>query len=534
MYPRAYLPLSRRMFVRTAAVGAAAVGAGLGSSGCDGGPASERVETLIIGSGFGGSITALRLAQAGQRSVILERGRRWSIETPGDDVFSSMRPGDIDNRSTWLAERQPLPGIPATGRPFQLYTGVLEKIYGNGIDIVCAAGVGGGSLVYSGMMVQPPRDFFEEVFPDAISYDDMDTRWYPMVRAMMNPGTLPDELLMRPEWTSTRLFLQQAEAAGYEAERLLCAFDFEAAAREVAETNAIPEMLTMGSYIFGLNSGAKGTLDKSYLGMAEMTGLCEVRPLHWAQVIRQHAEGYSVVVHEINEMGEIVAEKEIIARRLFVSCGTANTNGLLLRSKAENGLPDLPEEIGSGFGNNGQHIKARTNVVPDAAAAGFGSTQAGPACTMLFDHDNRIAMENGPAPIAGATLIGTGQGIPSGRGQFRWDAAMGKVTVDWEASHDAQAAQAATDIITRLNDVNGGEATGLGLDVSITFHPLGGCVLGQGVDMFGRVNGHANLYVIDGSLLPGVTPLSNPFWTVSANAERCIETILREDFGASV
>lgn len=151
------------MFVRTAAVGAAAVGT-LGLSGCDGGPASERVDTLILGSGFGGSITALRLAQAGHRSVVLERGRRWTIHTPGEDVFSSMRPGDIDMRSTWLAEQQPLPGIPA-GRRMALYTGVLEKIYGNGIDIVCAAGVGGGSLVYSGMMVQPPRDFFEEVFP---------------------------------------------------------------------------------------------------------------------------------------------------------------------------------------------------------------------------------------------------------------------------------------------------------------------------------------------------------------------------------
>lgn len=521
------------MFVRTATVGAAALGSGLGLSGCGGGPASERVDTLILGSGFGGSISAYRLAMAGHRTVLLERGRRWTINTPGEDVFSSMRPGEIDMRSTWLAEQQPLPGIPR-GRPMPLYTGVLERIFGNGIDIVCPAGVGGGSLVYSGMMVQPPQDYFDEVFPDGVTWDEMNRTWYPMVRAMMNPGTLPDELLMRPEWTATRTFLQQAEAAGYDAERLLCAFDFEAAAREVADSGAIPEMLVTGSYIFGLNSGAKATLDKSYLGMAEMTGLCEVRPLHWAQVIRQHAEGYSVIVHQIDEMGMVLAEKEIIARRLIVSCGTANTNGLLLRSKAEMGLPALPEEIGTGFGNNGQHIKARTNVVPDPAAAGFGTTQAGPACAMLFDHDNRIAMENGPAPLGGATLIGTGQGIPEGRGRFRWDAMAGKVTVDWEASYDAQAAEAATAIITRLNEVNGGEAASLGLDVSITFHPLGGCVLGQGVDLFGRVNGHPNLYVIDGSLLPGVTPLSNPFWTVSANAERCIDTIIREDFGASV
>ena len=91
------------MFVRTATVGAAALGSGLGLSGCGGGPASERVDTLILGSGFGGSISAYRLAMAGHRTVLLERGRRWTINTPGEDVFSSMRPGEIDMRSTWLA-----------------------------------------------------------------------------------------------------------------------------------------------------------------------------------------------------------------------------------------------------------------------------------------------------------------------------------------------------------------------------------------------------------------------------------------------
>ena len=82
---------------------------------------------------------------------------------------------------------------------------------------------------------------------------------------------------------------------------------------------------------------------------------------------------------------------------------------------------------------------------------------------------------------------------------------------------------------------NGGEdgTSSLGLDVSITFHPLGGCVMGETTDLYGRVNGVSNLYVIDGSLIPGVTPLSNPFWTISANSERCIERIIAEDFGGS-
>jgi cholesterol oxidase len=518
MAQRAYLPITRRTFVRTAVIG----GATLGALGCQ---SSERVDTLILGSGFGGSIVAFRLAMAGHRTVMLERGKRWTVNTPGEDVFSSMAPGMVDRRASWMTGRMPLPGYPPS-RPTERYAGILERAYGNGIDVVCAAGVGGGSLVYSGMMVRPERQFSDETFPQ-VSYDTM-TPYYEMVRTMMNPGRLPDDLLARPEWTATRTFLEQAEAAGYRAERLLCAFDFEKARLEL--DGSIPPQLITGSYIYGLNSGAKATLDQSYLGMAEMSGMCEVRPLHWAQTITQHADGYSVVYHRIDETGVVLEEKQIFARRLFVSCGTLNTNGLLRRSKAEGGLPNLPDEVGEGFGNNGLHIKARRNI-----GVNTGVAQAGPACAMLYDHENRLSMENGPAPVGGETLISTGIGIPTGRGTIGWDAAMGKVSVEWNNANDMQAQEATTNVIAQLNRVNGGEETTLfDLGAPITFHPLGGCVLGEATDLFGRLRNHPGLYVVDGSLIPGVTPCANPFWTVSANAERCIETILREDFGAMV
>jgi cholesterol oxidase len=115
-----------------------------------------------------------------------------------------------------------------------------------------------------------------------------------------------------------------------------------------------------------------------------------------------------------------------------------------------------------------------------------------------------------------------------------WDEAMQKVVPTWDPSLDPEATQATNDVVARLNAMNAGSdgTDALGLGVPVTFHPLGGCVMGQTTDLFGRVEGQPNLYVIDGSLIPGVTPLSNPFWTISANSERCIETILREDFQA--
>jgi cholesterol oxidase len=295
----------------------------------------------------------------------------------------------------------------------------------------------------------------------------------------------------------------------------------------------IPEQLMQGSYIFGLNSGAKGSVNRPdyYLGLAEASMKCEVRPLHWAQRIIQRSDGWLVEVDLIDTAGVVMEQRQILARRLFVCAGTANTTGLLLRAKAESTIEGLPDAIGEYFGNNGQHIMARKGVGVDTL-----SRQSGPACAMIFDYDNRIGMENGPAPLPYTTdqqiLISTGQGIPDTLGSISWDATMGKIVPHWTATNDATAHAAATNIINDLNTMNAGtDATSeLLINQSITFHPLGGCVMGHATDAFGRVMGQTNLYVIDGALIPGSTPCSNPYWTVSANAERCIETILRDDF----
>jgi cholesterol oxidase len=526
---RLFLPLSRRTFVKLGAASAAAYAIPL--SGCGRPARVEEVENLIIGSGFGGSIAAYRLAERGVSSTILERGRRWTVTTPGEDVFSNMGiSGDdrFDNRSAWLAERQPLPGIPMSGAPMRPYTGVLEKIYGDGMNIVCASCVGGGSVVYSGMMVQPPQNLFEEVFPDGIEYAAMNDQWYPLVRSMMTPAasTLPDDILAMPQWAATRTFLEQATKAGYDAQRMLCAFDWEAARAEAR--GDLPPQLIRGHYIFGLNSGAKGTLDRSYLGLAEDTGLVDVRPLHWVQRIAREGERYRVEVDRIDEQGVVLEQIVYLSDTLFVCAGSANTTGLLLRAKAEGGLPDLPESLGTGWGNNGQHILARRNVGVDT-----GAFQAGPACAMILDHENRIAMENGPAPLGleQQILISTGQGIPTSRGRITWDAAEQKVGVSWQASFDQESADASLAILDRLNMANAGERYTIpGLDEPITFHPLGGCVMGETADLFGRVNGYPGLYVLDGALIPGCTPCSNPFWTIAANAERCIATLRDTDF----
>ena len=67
-----------------------------------------------------------------------------------------------------------------------------------------------------------------------------------------------------------------------------------------------------------------------------------------------------------------------------------------------------------------------------------------------------------------------------------------------------------------------------GFGHDICYHPLGGCVLGRSTDNYGRVKGYKNLYAIDGSLVPGTIGV-NPFLTITALAEYCIENIIRND-----
>ena len=84
-----------------------------------------------------------------------------------------------------------------------------------------------------------------------------------------------------------------------------------------------------------------------------------------------------------------------------------------------------------------------------------------------------------------------------------------------------------------MRKVNGGTRTHLffhnGFGADICYHPLGGCVLGQSTDNYGRVRGYKNLYAIDGSLVPGTIGV-NPFLTITAIAEYCIEDIILNDF----
>src|SRR5262245_21733530 len=125
--------LSRRQFLRGGVLATAGAGV-FGSGARTWAYRSDFVPAVVIGSGFGGAVAALRLGQAGIDTVVLERGRRWPIRRDGDTFATFEQP---DGRAYWLRDRpgEAILGLPQLEKPIDRYLGVLEVVEGSGGNI---------------------------------------------------------------------------------------------------------------------------------------------------------------------------------------------------------------------------------------------------------------------------------------------------------------------------------------------------------------------------------------------------------------
>jgi cholesterol oxidase len=455
---------------------------------------------------------------------VLERGRRWEI-TPEGNTFCSLR--DADERAAWLATQTPV-GISVRVRP---YVGLIEKFVGDNIDAMIGAAVGGGSLVYAGMMIQPPRDLFESVFPSEVSYDAMLSTWYPKVAEVIPSSPAPSDVFESPTYLATRLFAEHADAAGLPIEMARLAIDWDLVRAEIA--GDIPAEASVGDYIFGLNSGAKGQADRTYLARAETTGLVDVRPLHQVSTIASDPSGgYRVECEQIDERGMVLGRVRFRAPALFLCAGSIHSTRLLVEARARGDLPMLSSDVGEGWGHNGQHIHQRNELGVDV-----GAYQGGPPTVVIRDFDNPVApvtVEHGAAAFGFDChcMICPSSSLNDGFGSLSWDATQERTVLSWDPANGRTGIMAGENVTARMNAATAGvQGELIGRSGMSTFHPLGGVVMGRATDTFGRVMGYEGLYVVDGAIVPGSTPTANPAWTISALAERCLDTIVREDFG---
>ena len=509
--------LSRRSFVAGSAATIAAATTGVRPAWAGARVREERHRAVVIGSGFGGAVTAHRLTQAGVNVLMLERGRRWPTgQRGGFPRFTKP-----DHRTVWMNT------IP-TGRR---YPGMLEYFEGEGIAVVAPAGVGGGSIPYHGMSVRPRGDHFARVMPAELDYEQFASTWYPRAEAMLRVGRMPADVLAHERYRSTRQFIAAVRRAGFpEPVAMPMTVDWDVVRRELR--GELPPMFSRGDIIFGVNGPGKHSLDTNYLPAAEATGRLDLRPQHQMTGFTRDGAGRWIVdVDRIDTAGRVVERLRITTDALFLGAGTMNTAKLLLRAQASGAVPDLPGDVGKWWGTNGDLILTAILKNPT------GTWQGGPANYATMDWDDpegpvTLLFAAVPWPTETRFMQLVAMFIPDGHGSLGYDGVRDKLRIRWPRSADAKALGVARRRMRRLTSAAGaiGEYDSSRATPS-TFHQLGGAVIGKVCDAHGRVQGQRGLYVVDGALIPGSTACANPSLTIAALAERNAASVVTEDVG---
>ncbi|GAA5103689.1 GMC oxidoreductase [Haloechinothrix salitolerans] len=495
----------------------------------------DLVPALVIGSGYGGAVTALRLTQAGVPTAVVEMGRNWTTPGPDGDVFCDMH--NPDGRSFWFRTEtdQPLGYFSggSTNKEIPSAAGVLDSERFAATRVYQGRGVGGGSLVNGGMAVTPKRDYFEEILP-SVDADQMYRTFFPRANAALGVNRIDRVWFESADcYRYTRVSRRTAHDAGFDTVFVPNVYDFDYMKREAA--NQVPRSALATEVIYGNNHG-KRTLDKTYLAAAAATGKLSISPLHTVTDVAPTRGGrYAVTMVRIDVDGTTLATKTVTADRVFFAAGSVGTSKLLVAMKAKGRLSDLPDDVGAGWGNNGNVMVGR---------AGWDLTGALQSCMPSMGIDNwsdsngPVFAEIAPFPAGTETWINLYLAITKNphRGTFRFNTTTGQVDLDWQASWTQPSIDAAKRVFDAINAKAGtiyrSDLFGVykiwGDD--FTYHPLGGCVLNEATDNYGRLPGYPGLYVVDGSLVPGSTGV-NPFVTITALAERNVEHVIATDIG---
>lgn len=517
-------------------------------------------DAVVIGSGFGGSVAACRLAQAGCSVTVIERGRRYD---------QNPFPRNWKN--------------PADGWLWQVGQGLFDLKHFSHMMVVQGAGLGGGSLIYANVHLRAPHEVFNQGWPAAYNRPMLDP-YYDLVAYMLdiNPITASKYLGMPPK---SGLMKRMAEAMGRSAQFCLpnIAVDFgEPEKSHVNKFGALQQGCRFcGECDIGCNFHAKNTLDFNYLKLAQdkaarIETQCEVM-----RIEPTAGGGYRVHFVDHRKQGQ---PGQLDTKYVFVCAGAVNSTELLLRCRDQFGsLPKLSRWLGNNYSGNGDFLAFAFNTSEQFMPSEGPTITSGIVYARKDgDADNWFILEEGGYPkeigslvqvlnpknglLADAKLLSRldldellrrNSAEPSPHEAADRSAvflAMGRdrangrlllhpltlaLDVRWDLQSNIALYDAEEAFVKVLAEKMGGDAAvnpfwSL-LRIPVTVHNLGGCPLADSPDRGvlnsdGEVFGYPGLFVLDGAAIP-VAIGANPSHTIAAVAERNIETAIRRIIG---
>ena len=325
---------------------------------------AERYDAVVVGSGFGGSVTAYRLAEAGWSVLVLERGRPYP-------------PGSFPRAPRGLrgAFWDPAAGL----------HGMIELLAFSRLKVLVASGLGGGSLIYANVMLPKDADTFVRE-----DLDDGGLEYWPITRKHLEPHYRNVKAMQRPKrfpiahepyaaTPKTQAMLGVARQLSLDAERPPLAISFaprdgappapgEPIYEEHGNLHGRPRQTCRlcGECDVGCNYGSKNTLDFTYLSAARRAGAvirtcCEVRTLtppgegrdEYAVRYRQHLPARAGCDRDLLDPTE-EPKRTVLARHVVLAAGTLGSTSLLLRNRTS--LPRLSARLGTAFCTNGDYL----------------------------------------------------------------------------------------------------------------------------------------------------------------------------------
>ncbi|MCR3749331.1 GMC oxidoreductase [Lentzea californiensis] len=496
-------------------------------------------DVLVVGSGFGGAVTALRLTEKGYRVGVLEAGRRFADH-------------DLPETSWQVRDYLFAPSLGCTG--IQRITALRD------VAVLSGAGVGGGSLVYANTLYRPPASFFRDSrWGHITDWEDELAPHYDQASRMLGVTGNPCRT------TGDRLLRDVAVDLGVEPtfRPSQVGVHFGPGGTDPYFGGAGPKRDTCvgcGSCMTGCRHNAKNTLPKNYLHLAERAG-AQVWPLTTVVDVRPHLSGYKVVARRTGGR----ATRAFTSSQVVFAAASLGTQRLLHRIRDRGGLPGLSPRLGFLCRTNSEAVVAvrtpggrvdhsrglaiTSSIHPDAdthvevVRYGRGSNLMGLLMTTLVDggparlrrglaqllrergsvlrmHTPRAWSEETIALLVMQSLDNSLTTVTR-RGRMTTTQGEGAPNPSWiPAGHD---------VARRLAAKAGGVARGAWTDLAdipLTGHLIGGCVIGDSpstgvVDPYHRVHGCPGLHVVDGSAIPANLGV-NPALTITALAERAM------------